>query len=292
VNCSYSASSRVCPTESWLTRRAFPWDLSCPADRGPVTRSGLRRTTSRNSQACQQVHVLVTRRRTRYSREPGILESAKRLRECVEASAIPAALPLSHNVKGNGHRMMKRAAVILIALGMVGQVGAHAFLARFEGGIGVDPVASFAAPLNNDGTFQNVLRNFVRGVRSSTAIWRISDLKADVDTDGRIKVTGRGLLLGGTDSIGTNANQSVFATLICETVAPFTEHNTADTTNGINFIGGVPLEPNGDFRIDDTLRAANGDPLPSACASPVLLIRSAGNGAWFAAGIPRVRDDR
>jgi hypothetical protein len=185
--------------------------------------------------------------------------------------------------------MMKKAAVILFALVIVGHVSAHGsdFLARFDGGIGVDPVASFAAPLNNDGTFQNVLRNFVRGVRSSTAIWRIADLTADVDSDGRIKVRGRGLLLASGDLIGTNANQSVFATLICEAAAPFTEHNTADTINGISFNGGVPLEPNGDFRIDDTLRAPNGDPLPSACASPVLLIRSANNGAWFAAGIPK-----
>jgi hypothetical protein len=75
-------------------------------------------------------------------------------------------------------------------------------LARFEGGIGVDPVSSFAGPLNADGTFQNVTRNLVTGIRSSPAICRIADLKADVDTDGRLKVRGRGLLLGSGDSIG------------------------------------------------------------------------------------------
>jgi hypothetical protein len=67
----------------------------------------------------------------------------------------------------------------------------------------------------------------------------------------------------------------VFATLICESVAPFVEHNTA----------AVPLEANGDFRIDDTLSSA-----PSECASPVLLIRNTG-GVWFAAGIPKLGDD-
>jgi len=176
--------------------------------------------------------------------------------------------------------MMKKAAVILLALGTVGHLNAkgRASLARFEGGIGVTPVSSFAAPLNADGTFQNVTRNFVRGVKSSASIWRIADLRADVDTDGRLTARGRGLLLGGGDSIGQNANQSVFATLICETAAPFVERSTATI--------GVPLEPNGDFRIDDTLT-----PAPTECPSPVLLIRSSGNVAWFAAGIPKLGDD-
>jgi hypothetical protein len=48
---------------------------------------------------------------------------------------------------------------------------------------------------------------------------------------------------------------------------------------------GVPLEPNGDFRIDDTL-----DPAPTTCESPLLLIRSTG-GAWFAAGIQKLVGD-
>ena len=43
---------------------------------------------------------------------------------------------------------------------------------------------------------------------------------------------------------------------------------------------GLALAANGDFRIADTLTPTP----PSACASPVLLIRNTG-GAWFAAGI-------
>jgi len=176
--------------------------------------------------------------------------------------------------------MVKKAAVILLALGIVGPVSAQArdFLARFEGGIGVIPASSPALPVNADGTFQNVTRNVVRGVLPGAGPWRIADLSADVDTDGRIKVRGRGLLLAGGNLIGQNANQSVFATLFCEAAAPFVERSTAFT--------GVPLEPNGDFRIDDTL-----NPAPSECPSPVLLIRSSSNGAWFAAGIPKLGDD-
>jgi hypothetical protein len=175
--------------------------------------------------------------------------------------------------------MVKKAIVILLALGVVGHVSAQArdFLARFDGGIGVIPVANGAGPVNADGTFPNVKLNVVRGV-SPAGPWRIADLRADLDADGRIRIRGRGLLLASGNSIGQNANQSVFATVFCEATAPFVERSTAFT--------GVPLESNGDFRIDDTL-----NPAPSECPSPVLLIRSSGNGTWFAAGIPKLGDD-
>jgi hypothetical protein len=176
--------------------------------------------------------------------------------------------------------MVKQTAVILLALGIVGQVSAHEpdFLARFEGGIGVIPVSNGAGPVNADGTFPNAKLNVVRGILPGGGPWRIGDLRADVSADGRIKVRGRGLLLASGNSIGLNGNQSVFATLFCEAAAPFVEHSTASS--------GVALEPDGDFRIDDTLNPAP----PSECPSPVLLIRNTA-GVWFAAGIPRLGDD-
>src|SRR6476659_5576588 len=175
--------------------------------------------------------------------------------------------------------MFKTAAVLVLAvMGMAGSVSAHEsnFLARFEGGIGVIPVSNGAGPVNADGTFPNVKLNVVRGVSPGAGPWRIADPKADIDINGRIRVRGRGLLLASSNSIGQNANQSVFATLICEAVAPFVEHNTTVS---------VPLEPNGDFRIDDSLSS-----VPSDCPSPVLLIRNKG-GVWFAAGVPKLGDD-
>ena len=175
--------------------------------------------------------------------------------------------------------MVKQTAVMLLALGIVVQVSAHErdLMARFDGGIGVIPVSNGAGPVNADGTFPNVRLNIVRGVSPGAGPWRIADLKATVDLDGRIKVRGRGLLLASGNSIGQNANQSVFATLICEAAAPFVLRNTD--------LAGVALAPNGDFRIDDTL-----DPAPSECPSPVLLIRNTG-GVWFAAGIAVLGDD-
>jgi hypothetical protein len=175
--------------------------------------------------------------------------------------------------------MLKIAAVAVMSLGLAGTVMADRrdSLVRFDGAIGVIPASSAAGPANPDGTFPNVNKNVVRGVNPPGSPWRIADLKADIDVYGRIRVKGRGLLLAGSNSIGQNANQKVFATLICEAAAPFVEHSTN--------VAGVPLEADGDFRIDDTLNS-----VPADCASPVLLIRNTG-GLWFAAGIVKSDDD-
>ena len=161
-------------------------------------------------------------------------------------------------------------AVIAAALSLAAfSANADDRLVRFDGGIGVIPVSSGQGTA---ATATVVNRNLVRGVQPPGQIWVISSLRADVRTDGSIRVDGRGLLLGGGSNIGTNAGQSVRATLICD--------NTA--TPQLFDSGLVPLEANGDFRIDDVLAPAP----PAECASPVLLIRNPA-GAWFAAGIVR-----
>src|SRR5215467_13469297 len=138
--------------------------------------------------------------------------------------------------------MTKYAVVMLAALGLTTAVGAHGHdaLARFEGGIGVIPASSGAGPANADGTLPNVKLNIVRGVPPGAGPWRIADLRAVIEVDGHIRVRGRGLLLASGNSIGQNANQSVFATLICEPTAPFVERSTA--------LAGVRLETNGEDR--------------------------------------------
>jgi hypothetical protein len=150
-------------------------------------------------------------------------------------------------------------------------------LARFKGGIGVHPVSNVAGTANADGTFPDVTRNVVRNVAPAGQLWVIEDLDAHVKTNGDINVRGKGLVLGGGNNAGRATGQNVFATLICEATAPFTERNTNPL--------GVPLSAEGDFRIDDVLT-----PLPDGeCASPMLLIRNASGGTWFAVGIPRLR---
>jgi hypothetical protein len=172
--------------------------------------------------------------------------------------------------------MLKRLAMLFV--GMVVPLASLAddSLVKFKGGIGVIPVSSGVGAA---ATAEVVNRNLVRGVQPPGQIWVIADLRADVKTDGRIKVKGKGLLLGGGNGIGGNANQSVRATLICELVAPVLRDTNL-----------VPLEANGDFRIDDVLRSQAGAMPPNPCASPVLLIRNPA-GAWFAAGIPDLGGD-
>jgi len=148
-------------------------------------------------------------------------------------------------------------AVLMMGMGIPAAAMAEGSLVRFEGGIGSQPLRAGGAP------------NAVLGVNPGGAPWVIDRLSVEVKTDGRISVAGRGLLLGGGNGIGTTGNQSVRARLACGGVF----HDTAL----------VPLEPDGDFRIDDVLLPA--PPVP--CASPVLLIVS-GGGSWFAAGIPKL----
>ena len=150
--------------------------------------------------------------------------------------------------------------MVLIGGSFASSVIADDTLVRFKGAIGDIPVANVAGTPNPDGSFPDVIRNIVRGVNPAGQIWVISDFRADVKVDGRIRVDGRGLLLGGGNTIGTNGNASVFATLICEATPPFTQFSTNIT--------GVPLAANGDFRIDDMLMPAP----PAECGSPVLLM--------------------
>src|SRR5919109_3492593 len=148
---------------------------------------------------------------------------------------------------------MKRALItflpLLLIIGVIAvPVRADDTLAEFEGGIGGIPVSSGGG---TGATAEVVNRNIVRGVQPAGQIWVIRKLDAEVKTNGEIKVEGEGLVLGGGNNVGRATGQRVFATLICEAVAPFTEHNSD--------LAGVPLEANGDFRIDDVLSRAPPD---------------------------------
>jgi hypothetical protein len=155
------------------------------------------------------------------------------------------------------------AAIALAALAYGLPAAAQERLARFEGGIGSQPFARQGV--------NTVVANDVQGVNPGGRPWVIERLSADIRVDGRISVDGRGLLLAGGNNVGNTGGQSVHARLFCGAVA----HNS----------GTVPLEVNGDFRIEDQLT-----PVPPAdCANPILLIVSgvAPAGNWFAAGIPK-----
>jgi hypothetical protein len=157
-------------------------------------------------------------------------------------------------------------------------------LVTFKGGIGVEPVS---AGVGQDPTATTVNRNIVRGVQPAGQPWVIADFNARVKANGQITARGKGLVFAGGNTVGTAlviaangvaaASLNVFATLICENIAPFVERNTKP----------VPLAANGNFTIDDVLSP----PPPASCATPVLLIRNAGNLSWFAAGIRKFSDN-
>jgi len=181
--------------------------------------------------------------------------------------------------------MVKKILAFLLFLGVIFPLSAAAdndTLARFKGGIGVLPVSSgvvVAANNTTQLTSEVVNRNFVREVQPAGQIWVIDKLDARVRANGHIKVDGKGLILGGGNNAGRATGQSVFATLICNAAAPFTQFSTTLT--------GVLLANNGDFKIDDMLSPAP----PFDCASPMLLIRTAGSGNWFAVGILKEGND-
>ena len=157
---------------------------------------------------------------------------------------------------------MKKISMLIAVVSVLGAMAQSALaqnLVAFSGGIG---------DITTGSTDTTVL-----GVPAAGQIWVIRDLTAEVRVGGGIKVDGRGLLLGAGNGIGSNAGASVFATLFCTN-----DGNVAHSSN----LAGVPLQVNGDFRIQDSLSPAP----PNTCTSPVLLIRVTANGSWFAAGIP------
>src|SRR5882724_3472048 len=101
---------------------------------------------------------------------------------------------------------MKKVFVLLpflVPLFALSAVAADDTLVKFRGGIGDIPLAGGVGQAT---TADVVNRNIIRGVEPPGQIWVISALTADVKVDGRIHVAGRGLLLGGGNQIGFNAN--------------------------------------------------------------------------------------
>jgi hypothetical protein len=116
------------------------------------------------------------------------------------------------------------------------------------------------------------------GVAPGGAPWTIGRSEARVSAD-RVRVRGNGLLLVNTGNAAldgtTGPVQMVSAAVFCNGSA------TAAFTSAA-----VPLDPDGDFRVDEDLTT----PLPSPCLAPAVLVRIAqaagapvANGAYIAA---------
>jgi hypothetical protein len=142
----------------------------------------------------------------------------------------------------------------------------------FNRGVGVDPLLCPASGVcAGTGT---VVLNEVRGQHPGGLIWTINKLKATVNANGSIQVTGKGLVLVSTNNAGgIPAGLKVFATLSCLSSPNFALSSTTFT--------GVTVSPTGDFQINDMLKPTPVFP----CANPLLMIQNASLSHWIALGI-------
>jgi hypothetical protein len=183
----------------------------------------------------------------------------------------------------------------LIAAGTAaaGGNGNSGILFAFDGAIGVQPFRSQAgAPV----------LNVVAGVNPGGAPWGMTSFEAIVKNTGDIRGRGTGVLLWGTDNIGTRAGpRQVVVSLFCRNApVPPAIAGTVNTANPFHSAP-VDLNEDGDFWVRGKLTDATGATPPLDCGDtvdnrPVLLVRAvtpanpttgapATPGAWFAAGV-------
>ena len=187
------------------------------------------------------------------------------------------------------------AAAGLVAAGsaVAGGHGPDNTLFRFDGAIGVQP-------LRAGGT-----ANIVAGVNPGGVPWGMSSVRAVIRNTGEIRARGTGVLLLGTDNIGTRGGpRQVILSLFCRN-APVPPA-VAGTVQQTPFNSQpVDLDEDGNFEVRGSLADANGAAPPLTCGDdvdnrPVLLVRSvtpatattpATPGAWFAAGVIEPKHD-
>jgi hypothetical protein len=182
------------------------------------------------------------------------------------------------------------AGLLLCAVGAAASDRSDAIV-RFNGAIGSQPFANVGnATAPND----------VLGIAPGGRPWELRKLRASVASDGTLRASGKGLLLGGGNNIGRPAiPRTVQATLICSaTAAP-----PVATSPAWNSVA-VALDEAGNFEIDAPLKPVPPNLTqvpPNPCLFPILLIRNStpsatpgGDpvpGPWFAAGIQSSDDD-
>lgn len=195
---------------------------------------------------------------------------------------------------------------LLAAVGLVaaGTAFAHGngnerVLFAFDGAIGVQPFRSQAgAPV----------LNVVAGVNPGGAPWGMTSFRAVIKTNGEIRGNGTGVLLWGTDNIGTRAGpRQVIVSLFCRAAAVPPAVAGAVLQNAFNSAP-VNLDEDGNFSVRGLLTDATGATPPLDCGDdvdnrPVLLVRAvtpanattgtpATPGAWFAAGVIAAKQGR
>jgi hypothetical protein len=157
-------------------------------------------------------------------------------------------------------------------------------------------------PVRSGGAAAPATPNLVAGVAPGGAPWNMTSFQAILRNTGDIRARGTGVLLMGTDNLGTRAGpRKVLLSLFCRNapVAPslIGSINTANPFNSAP----VDLDEDGDFSVRGKLTDASGATPPLDCGDnldnrPVLLVRTlipanqttgapAAAGPWFAAGV-------
>jgi len=108
------------------------------------------------------------------------------------------------------------------------------------------------------------------GVAPAGAPWTIGESEARVAGD-RVRVRGEGLLLINTGNPALDGTTGTVTEVVASVFCNDNQTGTADFTSAP-----VPLDPDGDFRVDEDLTMA----LPSPCLAPGVLVRI------FRAGAP------
>lgn len=194
--------------------------------------------------------------------------------------------------------MKMKALLCVVGLIAAGTAGAHGnnfgksgVLFVFDGAIGVQPFRSAGGAAG---------LNAVAGVNPAGVPWGMTSFSAIIKDNGDIRARGTGVLLLGTDNIGTRGGpRQVILSLFCRN-APIPPA-VAGAVNAANAFNSAPiaLDEDGDFSLRGTLTDATGATPPLDCGDsadnrPVLLVRSvtpgangapATPGAWFAAGV-------
>ena len=104
-----------------------------------------------------------------------------------------------------------------------------------------------------------------RGIKGGGLPWVITSGSGEVDSDGHVDVTVKGLVIPVVPFNGTNPVPAFGATVSCITRTGIVNVRT----------GTVPANAAGDATIDTTVS------LPAHCGQPILFVTSPG-GAWFA----------
>lgn len=157
-------------------------------------------------------------------------------------------------------------------------------------------------PVRAGGAAGPAAANVVAGVNPGGAPWGMTSFQAILRTNGDARARGTGVLLWGTDNIGTRGGpRQLILSLFCRNApVPPAVAGTVNTANPYHSTP-VDLDEDGDFSYRGKFTDALGATPPVDCGDtvdnrPVLLVRSvtpanpttgapATPGAWFAAGV-------